>query len=359
DLQESAERTTVLDDERRTILSQLQDRQAQIELLQKTKSDVESGHVQTVSALTLQVQELEERRKKEEERRKEEEDRREGLAREVERLKKEAEERQKAVEEAERLREELAAKKLEAATALAVAKTQSALNASVKTRGADADDGRRLDVREIMDRKAMNQTERAGPGSESLLTSWAQKGPIQVYIAKYNYDPFALSPNENPEMELPLTAGDYVLVVGDMDEDGFFEGELIDGRQGLVPSNFIEIVEEEDLVEFHAALMQAGHSDYGNHGNLSNLSITSNNNSFSNPNNNNNNNNSSINEDAAAAVYHHPAQSRVAKGEISNGAMLEDPEDSSSDLEDIAELDEDNASVNSRILSNGGSTSSG
>ena len=80
----------------------------------QTKSDVESGHVQTVSALTLQVKELEERRKQEEERRREEEERREGLAREVEKLKKEAEERQKAVEEAEKLREELAAKKLEA-----------------------------------------------------------------------------------------------------------------------------------------------------------------------------------------------------------------------------------------------------
>ncbi|GFR85356.1 RIMS-binding protein 2 [Elysia marginata] len=83
--------------------------------------------------------------------------------------------------------------------------------------GSDADDGRRLDVREAMDRKTMNQNDRV-PGNESLLTSWARKGPIQVYIAKYNYDPFTLSPNENPEMELPLTAGDYVLVVGDMDE---------------------------------------------------------------------------------------------------------------------------------------------
>lgn len=39
-----------------------------------------------------------------------------------------------------------------------------------------------------------------------------------MYIAEYDYDPFEFSPNENPEVELPLTAGDYVLVVDNMDE---------------------------------------------------------------------------------------------------------------------------------------------
>ena len=29
---------------------------------------------------------------------------------------------------------------------------------------------------------------------------------------------------------LQLTAGDYVLVWGDIDDDGFLEGELLDGR---------------------------------------------------------------------------------------------------------------------------------
>ncbi|CAG5133587.1 unnamed protein product [Candidula unifasciata] len=119
----------------------------------------------------------------------------------------------------------------------------------------------------LFDRVKINQNERSV--GQSLLSSWAQKGPIQVYIAKYNYDPFEFSPNENPEAELPLSAGDYVLIVGEMDEDGFFDGELIDGRQGLVPSNFIEKVEGkyivdsyEDLLQFHAALLQAGHGYY-------------------------------------------------------------------------------------------------
>uniref|UniRef100_A0A4W3K1Y1 RIMS-binding protein 1/2/3 Fn3 domain-containing protein n=1 Tax=Callorhinchus milii TaxID=7868 RepID=A0A4W3K1Y1_CALMI len=46
---------------------------------------------------------------------------------------------------------------------------------------------------------------------------------LQVFIARYSYNPFD-GPNENPEAELPLTAGDYIYVYGDMDEDGFYEG---------------------------------------------------------------------------------------------------------------------------------------
>ena len=42
-------------------------------------------------------------------------------------------------------------------------------------------------------------------------------------MAKYSYNPFEYSPNENPEAELQLNAGDYVLVLGDMDEVSFLE----------------------------------------------------------------------------------------------------------------------------------------
>uniref|UniRef100_A0A3B4AHH0 RIMS-binding protein 2 n=1 Tax=Periophthalmus magnuspinnatus TaxID=409849 RepID=A0A3B4AHH0_9GOBI len=62
---------------------------------------------------------------------------------------------------------------------------------------------------------------------------------LQVFIARYSYNPYD-GPNDNPEVELPLTAGEYIYVYGDMDEDGFYEGELMDGRRGLVPSNFVD-----------------------------------------------------------------------------------------------------------------------
>ena len=41
---------------------------------------------------------------------------------------------------------------------------------------------------------------------------------------RYSYDPCTQSLNEFPEAELSVTAGDYVLVWGEADEDGFFEG---------------------------------------------------------------------------------------------------------------------------------------
>ena len=44
------------------------------------------------------------------------------------------------------------------------------------------------------------------------------KGRCYVYLAKYTYDPFSQSPNDNPEAEVSLAAGDYVLVWGNMDE---------------------------------------------------------------------------------------------------------------------------------------------
>lgn len=40
------------------------------------------------------------------------------------------------------------------------------------------------------------------------------------------------------QVELSFKTGDCVLVYGDMDEDGFYMGE-IDGVRGLVPSNFL------------------------------------------------------------------------------------------------------------------------
>ena len=74
-----------------------------------------------------------------------------------------------------------------------------------------------------------------------------------MLVYRYTYDPFSQSPNDNPEAEIALAAGDYVLVWGNMDEDGFFDGELLDGRRGLIPSNFIQRLQGEDLVEFHRA----------------------------------------------------------------------------------------------------------
>ncbi|XP_073998892.1 RIMS-binding protein 2-like isoform X2 [Rhodnius prolixus] len=82
------------------------------------------------------------------------------------------------------------------------------------------------------------------------------KGRCYVYIARYSYDPFQQSPNECPEAELAVNAGDYILVWGNMDEDGFFDAELLDGRRGLVPSNFVQKLVGDDLLDFHQSVVQ-------------------------------------------------------------------------------------------------------
>ncbi|XP_065100293.1 RIMS-binding protein 2 isoform X8 [Paramisgurnus dabryanus] len=63
-------------------------------------------------------------------------------------------------------------------------------------------------------------------------------------VALYDYDPRESSPNVDVEAELTFCAGDIVAVFGDIDEDGFYYGEL-NGHRGLVPSNFLEEVPDD------------------------------------------------------------------------------------------------------------------
>ncbi|XP_074546074.1 RIMS-binding protein 2 isoform X2 [Halichoeres trimaculatus] len=70
-------------------------------------------------------------------------------------------------------------------------------------------------------------------------------GQVRLCTARYSYNPYD-GPNEHPEAELPLVAGKYLYVYGTMDDDGFYEGELLDGQRGLVPSNFVEFVQDKE-----------------------------------------------------------------------------------------------------------------
>ncbi|XP_069789662.1 RIMS-binding protein 2 [Narcine bancroftii] len=70
-------------------------------------------------------------------------------------------------------------------------------------------------------------------------------GRVRLCVARYSYNPYT-GPNEHPEAELPLRAGKYLYVYGNMDEDGFYQGELMDGRRGLVPSNFVALLQDDD-----------------------------------------------------------------------------------------------------------------
>ncbi|CAL8276670.1 unnamed protein product [Merluccius merluccius] len=63
-------------------------------------------------------------------------------------------------------------------------------------------------------------------------------------VALYDYDPRESSPNVDVEAELTFCAGDIMAVFGDIDEDGFYYGD-INGHRGLVPSNFLEEVPDD------------------------------------------------------------------------------------------------------------------
>lgn len=76
--------------------------------------------------------------------------------------------------------------------------------------------------------------------NDQLLLSLRHRPHCRVFRALFQYLPLRDSPNDNPQLELGLAPGDVVLVKGEMDSDGFFRGETLDGRTGLVPSNYVE-----------------------------------------------------------------------------------------------------------------------
>uniref|UniRef100_A0A8C4IPF0 RIMS-binding protein 2 n=1 Tax=Dicentrarchus labrax TaxID=13489 RepID=A0A8C4IPF0_DICLA len=97
-------------------------------------------------------------------------------------------------------------------------------------------------------------------------------GKVRLCIARYSYNPYD-GPNEHPEAELPLVAGKYLYVYGTMDEDGFYEGELLDGQRGLVPSNFVDFVQDEETPSVQHRDTVAKEPGYLNHSSLGSLGM--------------------------------------------------------------------------------------
>uniref|UniRef100_A0A3B4XMM8 RIMS-binding protein 2 n=1 Tax=Seriola lalandi dorsalis TaxID=1841481 RepID=A0A3B4XMM8_SERLL len=93
-----------------------------------------------------------------------------------------------------------------------------------------------------------------------------------IYVFCFSYNPYD-GPNEHPEAELPLVAGKYLYVYGTMDEDGFYEGELLDGQRGLVPSNFVDFVQDEETPSVQHRDTVAKEPGYLNHSSLGSLGM--------------------------------------------------------------------------------------
>ncbi|XP_069357174.1 RIMS-binding protein 2 isoform X3 [Maniola hyperantus] len=79
------------------------------------------------------------------------------------------------------------------------------------------------------------------------------KGRCCVYIARFSYEPPEV---ETAEGELSICSGDYLLVWGPPDPNAtMLDAELLDGRRGLVPANFVQRLVGDDLLEFHQAVV--------------------------------------------------------------------------------------------------------
>uniref|UniRef100_UPI0037E7ADB1 RIMS-binding protein 2 isoform X2 n=1 Tax=Semicossyphus pulcher TaxID=241346 RepID=UPI0037E7ADB1 len=93
--------------------------------------------------------------------------------------------------------------------------------------------------------RKLTSSEMEDEASPSPRSKPRYTGQVRLCTARYSYNPYD-GPNEHPEAELPLVAGKYLYVYGNMDDDGFYEGELLDGQRGLVPSNFVEFVQDKE-----------------------------------------------------------------------------------------------------------------
>lgn len=77
----------------------------------------------------------------------------------------------------------------------------------------------------------------------------AQPPPPQtsaLFIARFTYKPSESSPNANYDQELAITAGEYLYVEGEVDDDGFYLAKLMNGQTGMVPSNYVERVDASE-----------------------------------------------------------------------------------------------------------------
>ncbi|NWH95246.1 RIMB2 protein, partial [Aegithalos caudatus] len=255
-MREAAERRQQLELEHEQALAVLNAKQQEIELLQKAQVEAKKEHEGAVQLLEAKVRELEEKCRTQSEQFN-------LLSRELERF------RQQAGKIDLLSSHPLAPPGLPPAPGKSLAQLMNGIATSIG-KGHESPSGSRcvisefirplqisgdkpeqLSVKPTFLSKSRSGTPRCRFDSDmdndqnSNTSKQRYSGKVHLCIARYSYNPFD-GPNENPEAELPLTAGKYLYVYGDMDEDGFYEGELLDGQRGLVPSNFVDFVQDNE-----------------------------------------------------------------------------------------------------------------
>ncbi|XP_015499826.1 RIMS-binding protein 2 isoform X2 [Parus major] len=255
-MREAAERRQQLELEHEQALAVLNAKQQEIELLQKAQVEAKKEHEGAVQLLEAKVRELEEKCRTQSEQFN-------LLSRELERF------RQQAGKIDLLSSNSLAPPGLAGAPGKSLSQLMNGIATSIG-KGHESPSGSRcvisefirplqisgdkpeqLSVKPTFLSKSRSGTPRCRFDSDmdndqnSNTSKQRYSGKVHLCIARYSYNPFD-GPNENPEAELPLTAGKYLYVYGDMDEDGFYEGELLDGQRGLVPSNFVDFVQDNE-----------------------------------------------------------------------------------------------------------------
>ncbi|NXN78505.1 RIMB2 protein, partial [Bombycilla garrulus] len=254
-MREAAERRQQLELEHEQALAVLNAKQQEIELLQKAQVEAKKEHEGAVQLLEAKVRELEEKCRTQSEQFN-------LLSRELERFRQQA-------GKIDLLSSSLAPPELPGAPGKPLGQLMNGIATSIG-KGHESPAGGRcvisefirplqisgdkpeqLSVKPTFLSKSRSGTPRCRFDSDmdndqnSNTSKQRYSGKVHLCIARYSYNPFD-GPNENPEAELPLTAGKYLYVYGDMDEDGFYEGELLDGQRGLVPSNFVDFVQDNE-----------------------------------------------------------------------------------------------------------------
>uniref|UniRef100_A0A3B5AJL0 RIMS binding protein 2 n=1 Tax=Stegastes partitus TaxID=144197 RepID=A0A3B5AJL0_9TELE len=128
------------------------------------------------------------------------------------------------------------------------------------------------DKPELLSVKPTFLTRSRGSSPGRAFLSEVPDGLTCLFVFHYSYNPYD-GPNEHPEAELPLVAGKYLYVYGTMDEDGFYEGELLDGQRGLVPSNFVDFVQDEETPSVQHRDTVVKEPGYLNHSSLGSLGM--------------------------------------------------------------------------------------
>ena len=78
-----------------------------------------------------------------------------------------------------------------------------------------------------------------------------RSGDVSLYIVCEDYYPNTMSPNPDSDRELSLKKGEYIYIEGSEDDVGFFEGFNVNGKKGLIPSNYVKKLTDSPCKRLH------------------------------------------------------------------------------------------------------------